>query len=165
MDIAKLSFIRFSDLTIPRNTFSSSSEELNSYFYTQVSQDIKRRVTNCFVLIDPENQTIVGYYTLAASSISLKDLPIEKQKKLPRYPSVPVVRLGRLALDKRYIGKGLGRFLLVDAILRVVNADIAAYAIVVDAKDKNAAAFYQKYGFLSYADNDKLLYYPLSYWK
>ena len=80
MDIAKLSFIRFSDLTIPRNTFSSSSEELNSYFYTQVSQDIKRRVTNCFVLIDPENQTTVGYYTLAASSISLKDLPIEKQK-------------------------------------------------------------------------------------
>ncbi|MDG6795613.1 hypothetical protein QA291_06490 [Glaesserella parasuis] len=59
----------------------------------------------------------------------------------------------------------MGRFLLVDAILRVVNADIAAYAIVVDAKDKNATAFYQKYGFLSYADNDKLLYYPLSYWK
>lgn len=163
MDSLSLKFIPLSDLILDRKSFDSTSEELNRYFQLQVFQDVKRKVTNCFVLIS--DQAIVGYYTLSAGSISLQDLPKETQKKLPRYPTVPVARIGRLALDKKFLKKGLGRLLLIDAIMRIKRADIAAYAVIVDAKDEQAVRFYQKYGFLTYSSNAQLLYCPIANWK
>lgn len=135
-----MKFIPLNGLVLPREGFHSSSAALNRYFHTQVSQDVKKRVASCFVLVN-ESQ-IIGYYTLSAASVSLADLPDNEQKKLPRYPTVPVVRLGRLALDQQFIGQGFGRFLLIDALKRVVNAEIAAYALLVDAKDEAAINFY-----------------------
>jgi len=70
---------------------------LDRYFGTQVSQDIKRRVAACFVALDQEG-SIAGYYTLGSASVSLADLPAPLMKKLPRYPSFPAVRMGRLAV-------------------------------------------------------------------
>lgn len=157
-----MQFIPLNELIFPKESFHSSSEVLNRYFYTQVSQDVKKRVASCFILVN--DSQIIGYYTLSAASISLIDLPPVDQKKLPRYPTVPVVRLGRLALDQQFVGQGIGRFLLIDALKRVVNAEIAAYAIIVDAKDDNAVTFYKKYGFLPYSDNKKQLYLPLNQW-
>ncbi len=88
----------------------------------------------CFVrgfLAEQSSQRIAGYYTLASASISLADLPADVAKKLPRYPAVPAVRLGRLTVDQAFQGRGVGGVLLAEALARALRADIAAYAMVV----------------------------------
>ena len=73
----------------------------------------------------------------------------------PRYASVPVVRMGRLAVDQRYRGKKLGSALLWDAVLRATRSEIAAFALVVDAKDDAAANFYRYHGFVALDDEQR----------
>ncbi|MFZ6681854.1 GNAT family N-acetyltransferase [Undibacterium sp. Tian12W] len=148
------------DQTHDRKQFNCQSEALNRYFKQQLMQDVKRRVTACFVATDGEGK-IAGYYTLASSSVVLTSLPAGVQKKLPRYPSVPVVRLGRLAVDSSFAGKGLGGVLLADALERSATAQIAAYALVVDAKDDTAAGFYEHFGFIPLPDTPLSLFLPL----
>lgn len=145
-----------------RRTFTSGSEPLDRYFRQQVTQDIRRRVTACFVAIEQSSQRIAGYYTLASANISLADLPADVAQKLPRYPAVPAVRLGRLAVDQAFQGHGVGGVLLADALARALRADIAAYAMVVDAKDATAAAFYQHHGFIAFASQPRTLFLPLA---
>lgn len=130
-----------------RNAFASEVEALDRYFKTQASQDARRRIASCFVLIGEAPQAPIGFYTLAASSIALTDLPAEMAKRLPRYPLVPATLMGRLAVDARHRRKGLGEFLLLDAFSRALRSDIATFAFVVDAKDEMATAFYASYGF------------------
>ncbi|QQF85708.1 hypothetical protein JFL55_07990 [Histophilus somni] len=88
------------DKTYLRDQFDCGSRPLNLYLQKQVSQDIKRRIAPCFTVID-ENKRILGYYTLASTSIPLVSLPENLKKKLPRYPRVRAVLLGRLAVDKQ----------------------------------------------------------------
>jgi ribosomal protein S18 acetylase RimI-like enzyme len=144
-----------------RSTFTSGSEPLDSYFRERVMQDVRRRVTACFVALSKDGR-IAGYYTLASSSVYLGDLPAKLIKKLPRYPSVPAVRMGRLAVDQAFKGQGLGGALLVDALTRVIRSEIAAYALVVDAKDNAAADFYRHHGFLETASQPLTLFLPLA---
>jgi ribosomal protein S18 acetylase RimI-like enzyme len=144
-----------------RTNFDSGSEPLDRYFRHQVSQDIRRRVTACFVALTPE-QRIAGYYTLASASLLLADLPAVTAKKLPRYPSVPAVRMGRLAVDLAFRGQGLGSALLADALDRAARAEIAAYTLVVEAKDDPAATFYQHHGFIAMPDAPMTLFLPLA---
>ena len=144
-----------------RSTFRSGSEPLDRYFRQQVTQDIRRRVTACFVALTHEDR-IAGYYTLASASVLLADLPEQLCKKLPRYPSVPAVRMGRLAVDLEFKGLGLGGALLADALTRVIRSEIAAYALVVDAKDDTAAAFYRHHGFIETASAPLTLFLPLA---
>lgn len=144
-----------------RDTFSSGSQPLDRYFQQQVTQDVRRRVTACFVALTSERR-IAGYYTLAAASMLLNDLPSGIGKKLPRYPLVPAVRLGRLAVDQDFKGLGLGGALLADAMNRAAHSEIAAYAMVVDAKDKKAAAFYQHHGFIPLPNSPFTLFLPLA---
>ncbi len=143
-----------------RSSFSSGSDPLDRYFSQQVSQDVRRRVTACFVALDTAG-TVVGYYTLAAASVGLTDLPAAVSRRLPRYPTVPTVRLGRLAVDARHHGQGLGSLLLADALERVVAAEIAAFALIVDAKDARAAQFYKHHGFLEFRGSPLLLFLPI----
>lgn len=143
-----------------RAEFHSGSEPLDWYFHQQVSQDIRRRVTACFVAI-ASDQRIAGYYTLASASVLLHELPVEIGKKLPRYPSVPTVRMGRLAVDRAFKGRGLGGALLADALTRAARSEIAAYALVVDAKDEIAAAFYRHHGFIALPNSMLTLFLPL----
>lgn len=143
-----------------RTLFSSGSDPLDRYFSQQVSQDVRRRVTACFVAVDSAGAAI-GYYTLAAASVGLTDLPDSVSRRLPRYPTVPTVRLGRLAVDARHHGKGLGSLLLADALERVVAAEIAAFALIVDAKDARAAQFYKHHGFLEFRGSPLLLFLPI----
>lgn len=145
-----------------RSAFDCGSLELNAYFHTRVSQDVKRHYTACFVAVDKHNGYIAGYYTLSMGSVVLNELPESLAKKLPRYSHAPVARLGQLAVDLKYQGQKLGSALLADAILRVAQSEIAAYAIVVDAKDTNAVRFYEHFGFLKLARNPKTLFLPLS---
>jgi ribosomal protein S18 acetylase RimI-like enzyme len=149
------------DVTHDRTTFSCGSEPLDRYLQQQVTQDIRRRVTACFVALTSE-QAVVGYYTLAATSVPLTGLPPGTAKKLPRYPLVPAVRMGRLAVDKNFKGLGLGGALLADALNRAFVSDIAAYAMLVDAKDDKAAAFYKHHGFIPLPDSPLSLFLPLA---
>ena len=149
------------DSSSDRSSFESGVEPLDRYFRTQVSQDIKRRVTACFVASNA-NGKIAGYYTLASASVLLADLPEVVIKKLPRYPSVPAVRMGRLAVDQAFKGKGLGAALLADALRRAATAEIAAYAFVVDAKDETASAFYAHHGFIQLPEQPLFMFIPLA---
>jgi len=149
------------DAALDRGSFHSGATPLDRYFQQQVTQDIRRRVTACFVALC-RDQRVAGYYTLASASVLVAELPDKLGKKLPRYPSVPVVRMGRLAVDETFKGQGLGGALLADALLRTRRSEIAAYAMVVDAKDNEAAAFYRHHGFVELARHPLSLFLPLA---
>ncbi|WP_323028604.1 GNAT family N-acetyltransferase [Castellaniella defragrans] len=149
------------DSTHNRAAFNSESEPLNRYLQTQASQDVRRRVAACYVAL-ADDQRIAGYYTVASSSVLLTDLPANIGKKLPRYPTVPAVRMGRLAVDQAFKGQGLGGALLADALDRAARAEIAAFAMMVDAKDDAASAFYQHHGFIALPDSPLTLFLPLA---
>ena len=97
--------------------------------------------------MDAATDKTAGYYTLAVSGIPPIDMPETLVKWLPRYPLVPVARLGRLAVDAAYQGRKIGAMLLWDAATRAVRSEIAVFALVVDAKDERAEAFYRHHGF------------------
>ncbi|WP_308389248.1 GNAT family N-acetyltransferase [Acidithiobacillus sp. AMEEHan] len=144
-----------------RTGFQSDSEPLNRYLREQAFQDMRRRVTACFVALADGNR-IAGYYTLASASLLLAHLPASMGKKLPRYPTVPAVRMGRLAVDRSFQGQGLGGALLADALERAARSEIAAFALVVDAKEETAAAFYRHHGFIALPDTPLTLFLPLA---
>ncbi len=105
---------------------------------------------------------IGGYYTLSATAVKLADLPDQTARRLPRYPLIPATLLGRLAVDRRFQGKGYGRFLLADALRRVAHNEIASFAVVVDAKDEAARRFYERESFLPFADQPMKLFRPVA---
>jgi ribosomal protein S18 acetylase RimI-like enzyme len=129
-----------------RSTFTCGVDALDRYFRQQVGQDVRRRIATCFVLTEIGGR-VAGFYTLSACDIELADLPAERRRELPRYPTVTAVRLGRLAVDTSFRGRGLGAALLFDAILRAAHSDIAAHFLLVDATNDAAASFYRHYGF------------------
>lgn len=129
-----------------RERFRSGVEPLDRYPQAQAGQDVRRRVSACFVAVERESGQVAGYYTLAMSAVLLADLPDAVARKLPRYPTVPTARLGRLAVDRTCRGRGLGGALLWDAVARAAASEVAAFALLVDAKDV-AAAFYRHHGF------------------
>lgn len=145
-----------------RSTFDCGVSELNAYFHQQVSQDVRRNYAACFIAVSKTYNRVAGYYTLAMSSVPLQNLPEKTSKKLPRYPIVPVARLGRLAVDVKYQGQQLGASLVADAIYRTAQSDVAAYAIVVDAKDAKAARFYAHFGFQKLSGSPRTLFLPMS---
>ncbi|MDP2827070.1 MAG: GNAT family N-acetyltransferase [Sulfuricellaceae bacterium] len=149
------------DVAYDRTVFNSGSELLDRYLREQVTQDVRRRVAACFVAL-ADGPRIAGFYTLASASLLLVDLPTSIGKRLPRYPTVPAVRMGRLAVDQAFKGQGLGGALLADALDRAARSEIAAYALMVDAKDEVAAAFYQHHGFIALHDSPLTLFLPLA---
>jgi ribosomal protein S18 acetylase RimI-like enzyme len=146
-----------------RSSFACGSLPLDRYLRELASQDMRRRIAACFVAV-ADDERIAGYYTLASASIPLADLPAATAKKLPRYPTVPAVRMGRLAVDHGFRGVGLGAALLADALERTRQSEIAPYALVVDAKDEEAAAFYRYHGFIALADARRILFLPIATW-
>lgn len=130
-----------------REGFDSGSAELDAYLAKQAGQDQRRNVAACFLAVETGTGIVAGFYTLSACQIHLEDVDEATRKKLPRYPVVPAVRLGRLAIDRRFQGRGLGSALIADAAMRAMRSDIAAAFLVVEAKDETAAAFYRHHGF------------------
>ncbi|HZF10336.1 MAG TPA: GNAT family N-acetyltransferase [Thermoanaerobaculia bacterium] len=131
-----------------RARFTCGQPDLDAWFRLRASQDEKRNIARVFVAVDSE-LGVVGFYSLSSLSLSLQDLPEEIAHKLPRYDAIPAALIGRLARDQRVRGQGVGELLLADAIRRIVGAGraIAVFAIVVDAKDERAGAFYEAFGF------------------
>ena len=115
----------------------------------------------CYVATEISSGKIAGCYTLAAASVPITDLPESLAKKLPRYPSVPVARVGRLAVDQAFHGRKLGGALLADAADRAARSEVAIFALIVDAKDDTAAAFYRHHGFEPLDGKSRQLFVPL----
>jgi len=142
-----------------KSDFSCGKEMLDNYFHEQASQDIKRKLSACFVINDAETNVIKAYYTLSNNSIPLEVIPIEIRKKLPTaYETIPTTLLGRLAIDKNFQRQGIGRTILVDALKRSyeLSKTIGSFAIVVDPLDQDAEIFYGKYGFIKLPDSGKM---------
>jgi ribosomal protein S18 acetylase RimI-like enzyme len=145
-----------------RTSFHCGEEPLDRYFQTQATQDIRRHIANCFVAVEALTSVVAAYYTLSAASIPIVDLPPEETKRLPRYPTLPAVRIGRLAVDQRFQGRGLGAAMLMNAAHRSLHADAAAYTLLVDAKNDQAVAFYQHHGFRTLTSQPRTLFLPLA---
>jgi len=147
-----------------RTAFHCGAQALDRYLKQQARQDADKRVAALFVAVHPPDTRVLGYYTLSASVLSLADLPDDLARKLPRYPQLPVTLLGRLAVDQATKGQGLGEHLLLDALNRsLAHADqIAAMAVVVDAKSEEAARFYGHYGFKPLQAQPRRLFVPMT---
>lgn len=142
-----------------KKEFSCGKDMLDNYLHKQANQDIKRKLSACFVLNDQEMDLLKGYYTLANNSLSQDLIPIKFKKKLPNsYKSIPTTLLGRLAIDNRFQKKGVGKLLLIDALKRSyeISKSIGSFAVVVDPIDKDAEEFYNKYGFIKLPDSGKM---------
>jgi len=142
-----------------KKEFSCGKDMLDNYLQKQANQDIKRKLSACFVLNDKETNLLKGYYTLANNSIPQNLIPTEFQKKLPKsYASIPTTLLGRLAIDNRFQGKGVGKLLLIDALNRSyeISKSIGSFAVIVDPIDEDAEKFYDKYGFINLPDSGKM---------
>jgi GNAT superfamily N-acetyltransferase len=146
-----------------RSAFSCGNDALDRYLREQAGQDQRRHLSTTFVLLDAADGELAGFYSLAASSISPSSLPEEIAKRLPRRP-LPVTLIGRLAVDLGYRDRKLGRRLLADALIRaaVTSRDVGAMAVIVDAKDDAARAFYERHGFQQFVDDPLRLFIPMA---
>lgn len=146
-----------------RATFSCGNNILDRYLLRQAGQDARKHVAATFVLVEMNRSTVLGFYTLSATSLRLNDLPEQIIKKLPKYPLVPAILLGRLAVDHKNHGMGYGQLLLIDALKRCINTlDIGWAAVIVDAKDEQAVAFYEHHHFIRLSPSASRLFLPRS---
>jgi len=147
-----------------RAAFSCEHERLNKYLKQQASQEVRKRVSAVYVLT-PDGRKIAGYYTLSQFAVDAGELPVEVAHKLhvPRYDKLPATLLGRLARSSEFKGMGIGELLLMGALKRALehSRNIASLAVVVDAKDEKARAFYETYGFLDLPGHPNRLFIPM----
>lgn len=141
--------------------FECRNPIFDRYLKERASQDMRRRVATVVLMKAGAEPSILGYYTVSSSSIALSDVPAVIQKRLPRYPMIPAVLVGRLALDHRREGQGLGRLLLINALERVAKLDVAVWGVVVDAVDESAARFYERFEFLRLESDPGRLILPI----
>jgi GNAT superfamily N-acetyltransferase len=147
--------------THDRRSFRSGSAAIDDWLARRAGQDVRRDVARVFVAVDAEAPSrILGFYSLGAFSVTLDDLPAALARKLPRYEAIPAALVGRLARHEAARGTGMGTRLLVNALRRVlaVADTMAVFAIVVDAKDERAAAFYRPFGFQPFAGHPGRLF-------
>ena len=145
-----------------RESFASGVEQLDTYLLRRAGPEARRRVATCFVLVDNDEHVPIGYYTLTVTGMALAELPKALAKRLPRFPRVPAILMGRLAIDARHQRQGHGEFMLLDALSRALRNEIASYAFVVDANDDNAVRFYQCFGFRSLTAGTRRLFMPMT---
>ena len=146
-----------------RPGFECGVPALDEYIRRFAEQHRRRGISAVYVLTDATAPTqILGYYTLSAAEVDGLQLADAERQKLPRYP-VPCFRMGRLACRSDRQGQGLGKILLGCAVDRCLKArqQVAAYALIVDAKDDESKAFYKHFGFKSLLDAPLTLYLPL----
>jgi GNAT superfamily N-acetyltransferase len=146
-----------------RAAFSCGVAALDDWFHLRAGQDEKRNVARVFVAIDGQRR-IVGFYSLNSFTLAIADLPPEYAKHLPRYDLIPAALIGHLARDQRVRSEGIGGLLLADAVRRVIGASrsLAVFAIVVEATNEEAAAFYSGFGFAPFPSRPLRLFMPAS---
>ena len=144
--------------THDRTKFNCEEKSLTEYITKQVSQDIKKKLAACFVVVNSSNE-VIGYYTLTSESLGRESIPSEFQKKVPRNYNAPVILLGRLARDLSQKGTQIGEHLLLDALHRsfiISSENLGTMAVVVDPISQHAIDFYTKYGFIMLPDSGKM---------
>lgn len=147
-----------------RAAFSCGNVPLDQYIREQASQDVKRGLAAVFVITAKDApRTILSYYTLSSRELKIEQLPPEFAKKSRKYGYVGVTLLGRMAVDERYRGQGLGALTLLNALEKSLAAtrDVASWAVFVDAIDDAAADFYRKYGFIELPEDKRKLFLPM----
>ncbi|WP_165227522.1 GNAT family N-acetyltransferase [Aquisphaera insulae] len=145
-----------------RSAFDCGTPALDSYLRNYALQNQKRGIVRNYVVTLADSKVIVAYYSLVYGSIAPKLLPPKLVKGAGRY-DIPLMLLARLAVDRRQQGRGLGKALLKDAVLRTMQAaEIAGLKLLlVHAKDDAAADFYRKHGFEPVVDEPLTLFLPV----
>lgn len=141
-----------------RGSFDCGEPSLNEFLHRYARQNAEKGLGRTYVAVLPGDPHIYGYYTIASGTIQFDVIP----EKLPRYP-IPVVHLGRLAVDQQAKGQGLGKALLADALTRAgaIALQLGIYAVEVYALNEAAKEFYLKFGFTPLLDDHKHLYISL----
>jgi GNAT superfamily N-acetyltransferase len=141
-----------------RSRFDCGEPSLNYYLQRLAGQHDRKGLGRTYVAVEPGKAAVKGYYTIASGSVSFEVVP----ENLPRHP-VPIVLLGRLAVDLGARGLGLGTTLLLHALKKTVevSGQLGIHAVAVDALDERARAFYLKYGFSQLLDDRLHLYLPM----
>lgn len=143
-----------------RDAFSCGVDSLDRYVRSQAGQDVRRRANGVFILVAADAvETVLGYYTLCATSLQQGDVPAAARKHVPRYPLVSATLLARLAIARTRQGFGLGALLFADAVRRACSSaqTVGSSMLVVDALNERAAAFYQSFGFQLLPDSLRLV--------
>jgi predicted GNAT family N-acyltransferase len=127
--------------------FDCGEQSLNNWLNLRAIKNQTTGASRTFICVDSETDTIAGYCCLSASSLRQEDAPSKVTRNMP--DPVPVILIGRLAVDEEFKGKGLGASLLKDALLKGIEASriVGARAFIVDALDEDAERFYSKFGF------------------
>jgi GNAT superfamily N-acetyltransferase len=144
-----------------RAAFDCGVPALNDYLQRLARQQQSKGVSQTHVIVEEQQPSaIVGFFSLAATKCNTSELPPELARKLPR--DVPALLLGRLAVDVRHQGKGLGDALVVSAVQRaaLVAKEAGIVGLFVDAKDDRAAAFYRRHGFKPTPSDTLRLFLP-----
>jgi len=142
-----------------RKGFQCGVELLDNYLHNQANQDIKRKLSACFVCTNSSGE-ILGYYTLSKSSVSQESITEHWIKSLPILnSSIPLALLRRFAVNNRYVNQGVGELMLIDAIKRCnkIYTEIKPYAIVSYISNEMEVQFYLKYGFIIMPDSNKMI--------
>ena len=136
---------------------------LDDWLTTKVSQFEKKDLARTYVLVETVNTLVKGYYALSNHTVIFESLPTDQAKGLPQI-DMPVVLIGRLAVDRSVQGQKLGEFLLIDALRRAeyLAAKIGIRAVEVNAINESARHFYERYGFLALSDDPHHLFLPMS---
>jgi len=146
-----------------RRGFDCGRQELNDWLRQVARQHQEKGLSRTYIAVrEEEPARVCGYYALTLAELESQHLPTAWRKKLPR--RIPGVRLGRLAVDRAFQGKGLGELLLVDALTRAqrVYVEAGGIGLFVDAIDAHAAQYYERFGFVTIPDNPLLLFFPAS---
>jgi GNAT superfamily N-acetyltransferase len=146
-----------------RAAFDCGHAALNDWLKQRACQFDQRDLARTYVAVRDEERPVLGYYAISSHRVRREDLPDDQAKGLPRI-DVPVVLLGRLAIDRSVQGRGLGSLLLIDALRRAerLAEQVGIRAVEVDAIDDTACAFYQKFGFVPLLDDPRHLFLPMS---
>jgi len=141
-----------------RSSFKCGESALDNFIRSYARQNDDRGLGRTYVAVVKGDAIVRGFYTISSGSVTFETVP----EKLPRYP-VPVVHLGRLAVDESVRGHGLGAHLLVDALRRAaeVAGQLGIFAVEVHAKTQTARDFYVKFGFSPLLDDELHLYLPV----
>lgn len=145
-----------------RSAFQCGQPLLDEWLAARAGQFDRRDLSRTFVATRPSEPVVLGYYSLATHRVTVDALPEGEARKLPRL-DVPVVLIGRLAVDRSVQGQGLGAILLVDALRRSlqISEQVGIRAVEVDAIDDAARGFYLKFGFRSLLDDPRHLFLPM----
>lgn len=148
-----------------RDAFDCGNDALNIYLRQTASQHIRKNISKTYALVDSNNETplpktILGYYSISLQHIDSSNLPAKNSKGLPE--KAPVLLLGRLAVSKNAQKSGIGKFLLADVFRRLIDVSnsVGGIGLLVDAKDEDAARYYEQFGFIRTTEAGRNLFLP-----